>query len=184
MPPHRQMIVTGASTGGKSTFSHELVKKFFVQHIQIDPIIEGFENAFPQLGITHKASDVRSHHEVCQKIKPFLFRMIDALENDDFVVEGFRISLKDTIEKYGNTHQIFVFGYPESTPDQKISQCRKYDITNWTNDMTDEELRKEMIFLIEESKRMRDICHSYSLPFWDTSTQYWETIQKALSSVR
>lgn len=184
MSLHRQIIVTGACTGGKSTFSHELVKKFHLQHIQIDPIIEGFEDVFPELGITHKASDLDTHEKVCQKFKPFLFRMIDGLKDDDFVIEGFRIPLSDTIDKYKETHQIFVFGFPESTPTEKVAQCRKYDVTNWTNDMTDEELTKDMLFLIEESKRMRDICRSRSIKFWDTGTNYLETIKNALEAVR
>ena len=40
----KRFIVSGTPTGGKSTFSNELVKRYFVKHICIDPIIEAFED--------------------------------------------------------------------------------------------------------------------------------------------
>lgn len=111
---YHQFIITGVSTAGKSTFSHELVKKYFVQHICIDPIIEGFEDVFPELGITHKASTLKERIQVCQKFKPFIFRMIDGLDVDDFVIEGFRLPLENLHIKYPHL-QYFVFGYPSAT---------------------------------------------------------------------
>lgn len=176
---YHQFIVTGASTAGKSTFSHELVKKYFVQHICIDPIIEGFEDVFPELGITHKAPTLEAHIEVCQKFKPFISRMIEGLDVDDFVIEGFRLPLEDLHAKYPHL-QYFVFGYPTATPEEKLAKCREVDVTNWTNEMTDEELLKEFAFQIEESKRLQEVCSKLGIPFFDTSEEYWENIQAAL----
>jgi adenylate kinase family enzyme len=75
-PNYHQFIVAGASTAGKSTFSHELVKKFQVMHIPIDPVIEGFEDVFPELGITHNALTHDDHVVVCQKFLPFISRVV------------------------------------------------------------------------------------------------------------
>ncbi len=178
-----QFIITGVPTAGKSTFSHELVKKYFVQHICIDPIIEGFEDVFPQLGITHKAPTLQEHIEVCQKFKPFIFRMIDGLDVDDFVIEGFRLPLEDIHAKYPHL-QYFVFGYPNATPQERLARVREFDVSNWTNDMTDKELLKEFEFLISESKRLQEVCGKFDIPFMDTSKEYWPQINHALANAK
>lgn len=174
-----QFIVTGVSTAGKSTFSHKLVKKYFVSHISIDPIIEGFEDVFPKLGIKHHAPTVKEHIEVCQKFKPFILRVINGLEGDDFVIEGFKLPLEDIHKKYPNL-QYFVFGIPNTTPKKQLARCRKSDVDNWTNAMSDEELLKLFKFFIDESRRLKKLCKKLKIPFFDTSKNYFGTINKAL----
>lgn len=175
-----QFIVTGASTAGKSTFSHELIKKFTMQHICIDPIIDAFQSVFPQLGITHEAPDLKRHLEVCAKFKPFVFRMIDELQNDDFVLEGFRLPLEDIHDTYPHL-QYFVFGFSNATAEERLAVCREHDTNNWTNDASDDDLRNIMRFLIEESKRLEEICAKRNIPYFDTNKDYWPQINKALS---
>ncbi len=177
----KQFIVCGASTGGKSTFSHELIKRYHVEHIQIDPIIEAFQDVFPQLRITHDANTPERHVEVCQRFKPFLFRMIDGLDVFNFVIEGFRMPLADLYAKYGKTHCIFVFGYPNITAREKVHLCRQYDVDNWTNDIgDDQELESIFEFLITESKNLEKECAQLNIPFFDTGKSYHDQINKAL----
>lgn len=177
---YHQFLVTGASTAGKSTFAHELVKKYCVQHVCIDPIVDAFQSVFPELGITHDAPDLESHRKVLHKFKPFVFKMLDELDVENFVLEGFRLPLEDIYVQYPQL-QYFVFGFPNSTPDERLEKCREYDAYNWTNGMSDEELRSSMIFLIEESKRLEEISHRLNIPFFDTSKDYWSAIESALS---
>ncbi len=180
---YHQYIVTGVPTAGKSAFSHELVKKHFIQHICIDPIIEGFEDVFPELGITHKAPTLKEHIQVCQKFKPFVFRMIDGLDVDDFVIEGFRLPLEDLYAKYPYL-QYFVFGYPTATPQERLVYCRKFDVNNWTNELADNQLLKEFDFLIKESKRLKKLCKKLNIPFFDTNKKYWENVKTALGQTK
>lgn len=180
---YRQFIVAGVPTAGKSIFSHELVKKYSIQHICIDPIIEGFEDVFPELGITHKASTLKEHIQVCQKFKPFVSRMIDGLDVDDFVIEGFRLPLEDLYAKYSHL-QYFVFGYPTATPQERLALCREFDENNWTNELSDKQLLEEFVFLIEESKRLEKLCDKLNIPFFNTSKEYWGNIKAALAKVK
>lgn len=174
-----QFLITGASTGGKSTFSHELIKKYYVQHICIDPIVDAFQSVFPELGITHEAPDLKSHLEVCQKFKPFVFKMLDELDVDDFVLEGFRLPLEDIYAKYSQL-QYFVFGFPNATVEERLATCRKHDVDSWTNLMSDDELRRSMAFLIEESKRLLYRCENLNIPYFDTGKEFEAQIEKAL----
>jgi hypothetical protein len=179
----KQFIVCGASAGGKTAFSYELLKRYHVQHIQIDPILEAFEDVFPELGITHDANTHEKHNEVCQNFKPFLFRMIDGMRVNHFVIEGFRMPLVDLHAQYGATHGIYVFGYPNITPKEKVALCRKHDLGNWTSFMDDEELAATFEFLIAESGYLQEKCATLNIPFFDTGQDYYGEINRALRMV-
>ncbi len=174
-----QFVVAGPSTAGKSRFAHELVKKYFVQHICIDPIVDAFQSVFPQLGITHVAPDLKSHLEVCQRFKPFVFKMLDELDEDDFVIEGFRLPLEDLHEVYPQL-QYFVFGFPTATPEEKMKECRGYVGYHWTSELSDDELIREFEFSIAESQRLQEICAKKGIPFFDTTRDFKVSIEEAV----
>lgn len=178
-----QFIVTGAATAGKSTFSHELIKKYFVQHICIDPILDAFQTVFPELGITHEANDHEKHVASCAAFKPFVSKMIEELDMDDFVIEGFRLPLADLHDKYPHL-QYFAFGFPTDTPESRLARVRKYDQGNWTNAMEDDELKEVFKFLIDESQRLEILCKERNIPFFDTTHDYEGSLQKALTLTR
>ncbi len=187
MNSHRQIIVTGVPTAGKTTFCHELVKKFSLQNIQTDSVITAFQNTFPELGITHKtphSQNLAEHLAIGEKFKPFLFAWIDALKDQDFVIEGFRFPVEDIIERYGPTHQIFIFGYPNATPEERVARCRKFDLSNWTNRVSDEDLKVEFAYLIQESKRLEEICKKNNVPFFDMEKDYIGEMHKAIDMVK
>jgi hypothetical protein len=108
---------------------------------------------------------------------------ISGLDGDNFVIEGFRLSIEDLYKTFPN-HQFFVFGYPNATPEECLAKCRQYDVTNWTNALNDEELLKNFAFLIGESKREQELCQRLGIPFFDTSIDYYGTIAKALKQAR
>jgi hypothetical protein len=97
--------------------------------------------------------------------------MLDELDVEDFVLEGFRLPLESIYDRYPQL-QYFVFGFPNATVEERLEACRKHDISNWTNFMPDDELRNSMVFLIEESKRLQGICEKLDIPFFDTSKEY------------
>jgi hypothetical protein len=180
---HKQIIVMGVPTSGKSTFTREVARKLGVSRMEIDPIIEAFETVFPEHGITHNANTLASHSQVCENFKPFLFRMIDGMTDDDFIIEGFRMPIEDIHQRYGKTHQIFCFGYPSATLEEKFVDCRKFDTGNWTNELSDEELKDVLAFLLEQTKIEKQTCEKLGITFFDTSKSYLQVIQSALESV-
>lgn len=187
MSTSKQIIVTGVPTSGKTAFSKELVKKFSLQHIQTDRLVTAFERALPQLGITHKAGsqNLAGHLAVCEKFKPFLFELIDDFKNNDFVVEGFRMPAEDLMKRYGSTHQVFVFGYPSATAEERVALCRKFDKDNWTNGVKDDAaLLKEFAYLIEESRRLEALSKQYNVTFVDVSAGRAQALERALSLVK
>ena len=180
MSQYHQCIVAGASTAGKSAFAHELIKKYLVQHICIDPIVDAFQSVFPELGITHDAPDLESHRAVCEKFRPFVFEMINQLDEDDFVIEGFRLPLEEIHGAYPHL-QYFVFGYPTATPEQKVAEARAYHGYHWSNDLSDAELITSFAFSIAESQRLKEVCSKRGIPFFDTTKDYRSSIDAALA---
>lgn len=179
----RQIVVGGTATAGKSTFSHELVKRYSIQHICIDPIIEGFEDVFPELGISHSAKTHKEQEDACQKFRPFITSVMHHLDVEDFVIEGFKLPIEDLHVNFPHV-QFFLFGYPNTTPAKKVAACRKFDVHNWTNEESDESLYAWFEFLIEESKYIEEVSHKTGIPFIDTSYEFNERIQYALSLVK
>ena len=184
MQEPKQIIVAGASTSGKTTFATELVRRYFLQHIQIDPIIDAFESVFPEHGITHHAPTVTEHQQVCAHFEPFVVKMIESLPYTPFVIEGFRMPIEALYDRFGTSHQLFVFGFPNATPTDKVLACRDIDVVNWTTGMSDSVLEDVFAFMIEESKREEAICAKHNIPFIDTSSAYWAGIARALTLVR
>ncbi len=183
--PKYRIIVTGVPTSGKSTFARELTKKCNLEHFQIDVVIQAFQEIFPKLGIKH-VQTIKEQRAVSKKFKKFLFSTVDALDSKrgNFIIEGFQIPLSDTFRKYNKTHQFFVFGFPNATPEERIITSRKYDPENWTSDFTDKQLHKIFSFLIQESKNLQKTCKRLHIPFIDTSENYPEAIRKAVKMLK
>jgi hypothetical protein len=180
----RQILVLGASLAGKSTFARILVERYHLLCVPVDPVIEAFESVFPEHGITHAATDHKSHIKVCGAFSPFLFKMIDGLmEEYDHVVEGFRMDPDRLSKRYGKTHQIFAFGYPGISVEEKFNIVRKHDKDNWTNPESDASLKKTLHFLINESRWLERRCRILKIPYFDTGVDFWKGIEKALSLV-
>lgn len=175
-------MVTGPPTAGKSTFADELVCRHAIQHICIDPIIEAFEDVYPELGITHRAGTLEAHTEVCARFEPFVSRMLEGLRDDEFVLEGYRLPLESLVARFPELRFV-VFGYPTSTPDARVLACRQHDQLNWTNEMTDGELRGWFEFFVAESVRLEGLCARLGVPFYDTGLDYWPVLRRALADL-
>lgn len=152
-----------------------------MNHICIDQLIEGFEDIFPELGVTHKSTTHESHQKVCKKFTPFIIRVIEGMMDENFIIDGFKLSLEELYMKFP-LMKFIVFGYPNTTPEQKVLDCRKHDKIsgNWTEELDDNELTNFFKFAINESKILQDTCLRLDIPFYDTSTNYIENIEKAI----
>jgi len=106
--------------------------------------------------------------------------MIEGLKHDNFAIDGFRLPLADLKEKFPHL-QYFVFGFPNTTAQNQLERCRKFDTENWTNEMTNEELLPVFNFLISESQELEKICREKDIPFFDTGDDYHAKIKQALA---
>lgn len=179
----KKIIVTWVPMSWKSTFATNIAKKYWIAHIPLDPIVTAFQEAFPKTGIGHKWwEDDQQFKKITKNIKKFLFAYINELDEEHkhnwYVLEGFHMPIKAIIKTYKNTHTIIVIWYPNSTIEQKFKETRKYDKTNRTVNIKDNELKKLISNFISRSKKLYNICKKNKIIFVDTSENFKTTIKK------
>ena len=71
---------------------------------------------------------------------------------------------------FGDKFEIVVLGYPRLTPQEVLSNVRKYEGKfDYTRALTDEELLKTISRHVEYSKNFEAECKKLGLAFFDTS---------------
>jgi hypothetical protein len=102
-------------------------------------------------------------------------------KDEPFIIDSAHILPKDII-KYIDKDKwdIYYFGYPNITPQDKFDVLRKYDGNeSWTRKRTDSELLDTLNKLVELSKQIQEECTTYNLTFIDTSNDLIKDIEKA-----
>lgn len=173
----KNIIVAGVPRAGKSTISREISKKYGHQHISMDSIIAGFERCFPQLGINTYAdmSSMDILINISGKIAPFINAMMSSGEYEEFgdnaVFDVYQLLPEDFIKHIDRDYcDIFYLITSDVTPDERFEIQKKYDTPkDYTFYKSDEELREGSVYLVEQSKLIKEQCLKYNLPFYETA---------------
>ncbi len=186
----KNIIISGVPRAGKSTVSHLISKKYGYQHICMDSIIAGFESNFPELGISTYA-DMSSFEILCnisRKIAPFINTMMDSGEYDEFdrgmVLDVYQLLPEDYV-KYINEEncKIYYFVTADVTAEERFNILKTYDTENdYTFYKSDDELRESCIYLVEQSKIIKEQCIKYNLPYYETSKDRKKIIEEFLET--
>lgn len=185
------IIIAGVPRAGKSTISQIISRKFGYQHISMDSIIAGFEPVFPELGINTYA-DMPSFDILCNisgKIAPFIRAMLDSHEYDEFktgmVFDVYQL-LPDDYMKHlrGETCEIFYFITSDVTPEERFSIQKTYDTKNdYTFYKPDNELREGCVYIVEQSKVMKEQCIKHGLPYLETAKDRTKVFEQFIQSL-
>jgi hypothetical protein len=100
-----------------------------------------------------------------------------------YIVEWFHIDIENVARDFWNTHKILVFGYPNISEEKKLQIIRKHDTNNWTNEIGDIELQKEITLFLELSTYYENICKENAIEFIDTSFDRDNKIEKTISEI-
>ncbi len=164
----KNLLILGAARGGKTTLAKMVSQKWGYGLVSVDAIVSAFQEAFPQMGITH-------HSKEAKKIAPFVFAYLRALEYNHpearFVVEGYHIPLDYAAEKINrDLFEVVVLGYPKLSAKKAFENVRKYEQKfDYTKAMSDEEVFNMVKRHIEYSKEFALECQKVNFRFVDTS---------------
>lgn len=180
------IIISGVPRAGKSTISHILSKKFGYQHISMDSINAGFENAFPELGINTSADmpSLEKLRNISSKIAPFIKAMMDSGEYDEFqpgmVLDVYQLLPEDYMKYLHHANcEIFYFITSETTPEERFSILKTYDTEkDYTFNTPEEELRERCVEIVEVSKFIKEQCINYNLPYYETTQNREEVFEQ------
>lgn len=186
------IIIAGVPRAGKSTVSNLLAKKFGYKHISMDSIIAGFERCFPETGVnTYQGlSSMDTLKVISGKMAPFVRAMLDSGEYDEFepgmVVDMYQL-LPDDYVKYiqGANCEIVYFITSDVTPQERFAIQKKYDTEkDYTFYKSDEELRENAVYIVEQSILMKGQCEKNALPYYETARDREQVIKQFLKDFK
>lgn len=167
----KNIIIGGTVRSGKTTLANLLRGKFGYSKVESDTIVNAFDKAFPEFGITHKdASGAR------EKYQPFLFEVLNGFCRDlkyagnVTVFPGSQflpvnLSRYEKLDKY-----IVVFlGINAQSPEELLKVIRENDTEkDWTYSKTDEWMFRFCKNVIDESNQTKEDCEKYGFYYFNT----------------
>lgn len=174
---HRKhVIVAGACRAGKTTLSKSLSDLGFI-HYKMDAVKRAVYKVFD----FDKKDDWST---LSSKIIQIVESIIDDNSADDsherFVIDTPYIYPKDLVNIDREKFVVIFIGYSQTTPEEKLNIIRQNDSKNcWTNSVSDNEMLKQSEMSIEYSKVVKKQCKEIGFAYFDTSTNFTETLEEA-----
>lgn len=187
------IIIAGVPRAGKSTMSRMISRKFGYQHVSMDSINAGFERVFPELGINTYAnmSSLEILYNISGKIAPFIRAMMDSGEYDEFergmVLDIYQLLPEDYIRYLSDANcEIYYFITSDLTPEERFIIQKAHDTEkDYTFYKSDEEIREGCVYIVEQSRLIKEQCIKHALPYFETAKereQVFEMFLKYLSN--
>ena len=173
----KQIIIAGVPRSGKSTVSQKISQNLGYQHISMDSIIAGIEGAFPETGINSDADadlwqNIRS---ISSKMARFIRAMTDSGEYDEcgygMVIDIFQLLPEHYVRHIDSSVcEIYYFGTADVTPQERYELLKAYDTPkDYTYHQSEAENREDCARIVAVSKKLKEQCELYNLPYYDTS---------------
>ena len=178
----KNIILIGASRAGKSSFAkllNENIKN--ISLIKTDLLRLAFREAIVKdntinTNILKQNPDyisyILSYYKFANKYDTEYIKVIDTVD----------FGPKDS--KLFENSIMICLGYPNITPEEVVSNWRKYDTElDWTFKKSDEELIEIASEEIKNSKRLQEECKNYNVKFIDTSYERNNVLKELLDYV-
>lgn len=164
------ILISGVARSGKSTVAYQLHQHFGYSYLGTDDIRFMAEKRFTEW---EKPFEKGTRNDsVWQQVEPLIrTRSKFGRENDGFIIEGdvltpARIARVKDVPNI----QTICMAYPNVSVEDKFQQIRDYhDAYDWTDKLSDEELRQQVEKLITRSGEFQAECQAENIRFIDTS---------------
>ena len=178
----KNIILIGASRSGKSTLTKLLNNKINnATIIKTDLLRLAFrETLYKDKSINTNAlkedpnyiNFILSYYNYANKYDIEYIKVIDTVDFDPKDSKLFENSI------------MICLGYPNITPEEVVSNWRKFDTDlDWTKKKSDEELIQIAKTEINKSKQLQDECQKHNVKFIDTSFNRNDILKKLLKEI-
>lgn len=178
-------ILAGIAKSGKTTIAKEFNKRFNIPYFSTDYIMMMLNRGNPSLMIDPEEGDPI----VAKKLEPYVYGMLKTMiENKgEYLIEGVHFNpdfSAKLIKEFPNDIKIVYLGFKDTSVVMKIFELNKYkeELENaWYKSFSDEEMVEFISQLIDDSKRVYEMCKSYNLEYievFDLNSQINEIVNK------
>lgn len=184
----KNIIILGCQRSGKTTLANLLKNSGIYTLFSVDSLIYSFEKNIPQAGINTK-TEIREKSPILTKfISDYFVGFSRCYPNHNYLIESCQLLPKDIInDKVLNKCIIICLGYPNATVEEIYKKIRENDKNNFKNSYTtiktEEELKKLIEIWILYSKRLKEDCEKFSIPFYETNVNREETLKHIVNSI-
>ena len=192
----KNIIIIGTGRVGKTTLAKKLNEGLNYSVIGTDDIITAFERSFHQLGI----GNANTPETTAANLAPFLAHFIGGLtyrsscyNGTNYVFEGSgshfdfekMLPILDMYDEWKDNHLLIGLIYPNLTPDEIFNDIRAHDAeSDWTYNISDDELKSHAILLAEYSRNFRDNFQKYDPIIYDVSKNRAQVLDNIVNDIK
>lgn len=167
----KNIIIGGTVRAGKTTLANLIRERFGYSKVESDTIVNAFDKAFPDFGITHRNTCLAR-----EKYEPFLFEVLNGFCKDlkycgNVTVFPGSQYLPENLSRYEKLDKYIVIFLGINAPSAKelLNLIRQYDTEfDWTYKKSDEWMLKFCQQLIDESEQLKRDCEKYGFYYFNT----------------
>lgn len=175
-------IISGASRAGKTLLAQKLATKKEISYFSLDWLVMGFTNGMPETGI----HDLLFPDEIAERSWPFFKAMFKSmLYNDiDYIIEGEAILpelILELMAEHPNQIKTCFLGFTMVEAKEKVTEIKKFRLAekDWLCEKSDEYILDHVHNMIGHSLKITASCEEHKLPYFDTSSNFLDTINQA-----
>lgn len=180
-------LLGGVARTGKSTIAQRFLAQTGTPYFALDYLMMGCAGGAPSLSIDPNEGDLQTAAKLTSIIKAMATAMLE--NGETYLLEGVQLLPQVAVELSrqfpGQVCTAFV-GYAEIEPLTKFQQLRHFDAGNndWLHHESDEELLALVARFKVMSQWLRDECHRYGLPYFDTSVDFTATLDQVITFLK
>lgn len=180
----KSILIFGEPRSGKSTLANLIVDKFHYQVIRMDALRDTFKKIYPELDIAPDRALIN------EKFQLFLQEYLRKNVNEErncygYVLEGCETTPETCHRLFQKENNLIYYLGPIDISSQDLfAEIRKHDLDkDWTADISDEDLWKEVDHFLKRAKNFKQECENYGITFIDTSHNREEKFQIILKEI-
>ena len=174
-------LIGGVPRVGKSTLANLILERNKIAYVDADWIVSMLMIAAPQLGIKYATKFTNEEYiKKAENFFPFLYQFIKYNQPvvEKYLIEGdsFLPRHVSKLQKEVEIKACFL-GLSKLKPETLLNNPSKNDW--WIKKLTTKQLDELCDWVENMSSFLKKECGSYSLPYFDLSSDYQNTLEKA-----
>ncbi len=157
----------------------------------MDSVIAGIEQTIPEAGINTAADlpPLDNLYNISRKMAPFIRAMMDGGEYDELdygmVIDIYQLMPHDYVQHIDRSIcDIYYFVTADVTAEERFRLIKQYDTPkDYHFYMTDDEIMRDCVSIVEISKVLREECARFGLPCFETSKNRNNVIDEFVKSI-